>query len=135
MQNDDEELKISQILCLFSLVTAALAGVDVLKTKVRQIPEVLFGGFLRSTSDIFLCLLVSVSQSWPPNRCLFPPLRLIRKNTRVFLSNTEASLKLILSAITPWPEARSRRTRISHSQRRHWAAFLKKGKFNLYFHS
>ena len=60
-------LKISQILCLFSLVTAALTGVDVLKTKVRRISEVLFDGFLRSTSDIFPLLPVSVSLSWPPN--------------------------------------------------------------------
>ena len=73
MQNDDEELKISQILCLFSLVTAALAGVDVVKTKVRRISEVFFDGFLRSTSDIFPLLLVSVSLSWPPNRSFFSP--------------------------------------------------------------
>ena len=89
-------LKISQILCLFSLVTAALAGVDVLKTKVRRISEVLFDGFLRSTSDIFPRLLVSVSLSWPPKSCFFSPSTADQPKTRVFLSFlTEASSKLI----------------------------------------
>merc|ERR1719367_1352156 len=59
------------VLCLFSLVTAAQAGVDVLKTKVRRISEVLFDGFLRTTSDIFPRLLVSVPLSCPPSKMLF----------------------------------------------------------------
>jgi len=118
-------LKISQILCLFSLVTAALAGVDVLKTKVRRISEVLFDGFLRSTSDIFPHLLVSVSLSWPPKRCFFSPSTADQPKTRVFLSFlTEASSKLIFLAITPLAGALSPHTPISRSQWRRWVVFL-----------
>lgn len=112
-------LKISQILCLFSLVTAALAGVDVLKTKVRRISEVLFDGFLRSTSDIFPLLLVSVSLSWRvghPTAALSLRLRLIGRKHKSLV---------VKGAITPLAGgALSRHTPTSHSRSRRWVAFL-----------
>jgi len=111
---------------LLSLVTAAHVGSRRSKNKSSTI-EVLFDGFLRSTSDIFPRLLVSVSLSWqgPPNRCFFsPPIRLIDQKQKVPSSLTEASLKLLLSAITLCWKVKSLRTPISRSQQRHLGAFL-----------
>ena len=112
---------------MLSLVTAAHGGSRRSKNKSSTI-EVLFDGFLRSTSDIFPRLLVSVSLSWqgPPNRCFFsPPIRLIDQKQKVPSSLTEASLKLLLSAITLCWKVKSLRTPISRSRQRHLGAFLK----------
>ena len=102
-------------------------GVDVLKTKVRQLKFCLtdFSAALLTYFHVCLFLFHWVGKDHPTDVFSPPPIRLIDQKQKVPSSLTEASLKLLLSAITLCWKVKSLRTPISRSRQTHLGAFLK----------